>query len=83
MSRTVHADVRDLVGALPAHDLAPERARAVLGLAVLALAEGTPAVGWRDRLGRWWGRALEPAFLTTLGAGWLAWVALQLAALAR
>jgi hypothetical protein len=83
MSRSARTELRDLLGSLPAHDLAPDRARAALEQATRIFGEVAPTEGWRDRLGRWWNGRLEPAFLTAVSTGWLAWVAVQMAALAR
>ena len=71
------ADPLDALADLPAHDLAPERAR-VLFQTVLSEYQ---RAGRDRRPARWdaaagvWRRALEPAFLAGTAGAWLFWLA--------
>jgi len=83
MNRPAHRQLRDILGSLPAHDLPPGRSRESLAEATRVLGEGARREGRHEGLARRWTHKLEPAILTAVSAGWLVWLALQMAVLAR
>jgi hypothetical protein len=68
-----HDPLLDALGRLPTHDVDTPRAEEIRGLARAALTARREPAAWIRRLDRIYILALEPAFVVSVSAVYLAW----------